>query len=235
MLVTPLVLALAVAAPPAPPGVSPEVHALVARCVEAYGGPRAVARMARIRQEGDVTSEVLHPGATGRMARAYQRAARLRVEIAYPNTPVEVRVLDGEQGWRYGQPVEGPFLSSMLLQAARMDLPGLLAAREERIEDRGTAAVGGKGVRILALPLRPGLVVEAHLDPATGRILRSRGQAEGGGPPVAFETTYSDFREVEGVLVAFREENWANGRSTGETRLELVSFPREFPPEAFRP
>jgi hypothetical protein len=235
VILAPLAVALALAAPPAPPGVSPEVHALVTSCVAAYGGPRAVARMARIRQEGTVTSEVLHPGTPGRIARAYQRAARLRVEIAYPDAPAEVRVLDGDKGWRFGQPVEGPFLTSMLLQAARMDLPGLLAAREERIQDRGTAAVGGKQVRILALPLSPGLVIEAHLEPDTGRIVRSRGAAEGAGPQMSFETTYSEFRQVDGVLVAFREENWANGRTTGETRLEKVSFPRDLPPETFRP
>ena len=52
---------------------------------------------------------------------------------------------------------------------------------------------------------------------------------------VEFVTTYSDFRTVDGVLVPFREGNWANGKTTGETVLERVSFVPGHAPEMFRP
>ena len=48
-------------------------------------------------------------------------------------------------------------------------------------------------------------------------------------------TTYSGFVRVAGVLVAMREENWANGRSTGETVLEKVEFPSALPEGTFGP
>lgn len=235
MLPLPLLFALSFSAPPAPQGVNPEVHALVVKCVDAYGGPKAVARMARARHEGTVTSQVLHPGAPGRLARAYQRPGRLRVEIAYPDGAGEVRVLDGSQGWRDGEPAHGGRLVAMILQAARMDLPSLLAAWEARVRDLGAVDLDGKVLRALALEVAPGVVVEAHLDPATGRILRSRGGTTGGGPGLAFVTTYSDFRVVDGVLVPFREGNWANGTSTGETVLATVTFPPAFEDGTFRP
>ena len=207
--------------------------ALVARCVEAYGGKKAVARLARSRTEGSVTS-LLHPGQPGRIARLYQRSGKLRVEIAFPGAPVEVRVLDGGRGWRFGEEVGGPFLASMILQAARLDLPALLAAWEQKLEDHGTWDHEGKALRVLALEVAPGVTVEAGIDPATGRILRSRGTAAGA-MPVEFVTTYSDFRKVDGVLFAFHEGNWANGSTTGETVLEKVELLASVPAEAFRP
>jgi hypothetical protein len=212
-----------------------EVTVLVRRCVAAYGGPAALARAARSRAEGAATSVVLHPGETGRIVRTYERPGRLRVEIAYPGSPPEVRVLDGGKGWRNGEDAAGPRLDAMVLQAARLDLPALLQASEARLKDGGTDEVGGTKVRVLALEPAPGLAVEAAIDPATGRILRSRGASSAAGMPLAFVTTYSDFRKVDGVLVAMREENWANGTSTGVTTLEKVTFPETLPAGTFRP
>jgi len=109
----------------------------------------------------------------------------------------------------------------MVLQAARLDLPMLLDARRTKVIDRGELELDGRTLRVLALELGEGLVVEAHVDPATGRILRSRGQGPAGAP-LEFVTAYSDFRKVGGVLFAFREVNWANGVATGETVLEEI-------------
>ncbi|HEY6004473.1 MAG TPA: hypothetical protein VIV57_16480, partial [Anaeromyxobacter sp.] len=168
---------LAVAA--GPPG--DDVRALVGRCFEAYGGKRALDKAAVFRQQGTVTSLVLHPGEKGRIVRIYQRAGwsnglgGLRVEIAYPSGGREVRILDGvSHGWRDGEEVSGPRLAAMILQAARLDLPRLLSSRHPNPADMGTLDLGGKTLRVLALELAPGLVVEAAIDPATGRILRSR-------------------------------------------------------------
>ena len=229
-------LSLSVAAAAPSSKASPDVAALVARCVAAYGGEAAIARSARSRIEGTVTSVVLHPGETGEIARAYERPARLRVEIGYPsNEGGEVRVLDGRKGWRNGEVAEGPRLDAMALQAARVDLPALLRASQARLRDGGTAEVGGRKVRLLALEPAPGLLVEAAIDPAPGRILRSRGASTGGPMPLEFVTTYSEFKVVEGVLVPMREENWANGKSTGVTVVEKVAFPSEMPAWMFRP
>jgi hypothetical protein len=211
-----------------------ETAALIRRCVEAYGGDAAIGRASTSVHEGTVTS-LLHPGSQGRLARAYARPRRLRVEVAFPDAPEgEIRVLDGRRGWRQGQEVTGPPLAAMILQAARMDLPAQLAAPGAKVTSRGTLALGGRTLRVLALEVAPGVTVEAAIEPDTGRILRSRGSAAGPSP-VEFVTTYSDFRTVDGVLVPFHEENWANGKNTGETVLTSVDFPGSFPPDLFRP
>jgi hypothetical protein len=224
-----LVSALLLAAAPA----KGDAQALVRRCVEAYGGKVALARSALTVQQGTVTS-LLHPGVTGRIGRAYHRPGRLRVEVDFAGEG-EIRLLDGGRGWRQGEEVVGGQLASMILQAARLDLPSLLSAWQDRMEDRGTRDLDGKALRVLAVRIAPGLAVEADLDPATGRILRSRGTSTGGPNPLEFITTYSDFRSVDGVLVPFHETNWANGKTTGETVLERVELPAALPDDLFRP
>ena len=225
-------LTLAAVTPPAPAG---DVGALVQRCVAAYGGKAAIAKAARSRVEGSVTSVVLHPGETGRIVRFYERPGRLRVEIAYGGGPPEVRVIDGARGWRNGEEATGPRLDAMLLQAARLDLPVLLQASQGKLKDGGSAILEGRKVRLLALEPGPGLLVEAAIDPATGRILRSRGASTSGPMPLEFVTTYSKFKLVQGVLVPMREENWANGKSTGVTKVQKVTFPKAFVDGTFRP
>ncbi len=217
-----------------PPAGAEPISALVRRCVEAHGGKAALAKAARFRQEGRVTS-ILHPGETGRILRVYERPGRLRVETSFGGQPPEVRVLDGGRGWRDGEEAFGPRLAAMILQSMRLDLPALLASWEAKVRDAGTLALGGKRLRVLAIEPAPGLVVEAAIDPETGRILRSRGASTDPAMPIEFVTTYSDHRTIAGVLVAMREENWASGTTTGETILEKVEFPKALPDAAFRP
>ncbi len=227
-----LSLSLAAVTPDAP--ASKDVGALVQRCVAAYGGKAALARSARSRVDGEVTSVVLHPGETGKIVREYERPGRLRVEIRYAGQP-EIRVVDGARGWREGEEATGPRLDAMVLQAARLDLPALLQANVTKLKDGGTAVVEGRKVRLLAVSPAEGLLVEAAIDPATGRILRSRGASTNGPQPIEFVTTYSKFKQVEGVLVPMREENWANGKSTGVTTVKKVTFPGRFADGTFRP
>ena len=228
-----LVLSVLLAGPvTAPAATSAEVRALVQRCVAAYGGPTALQMASRVRQQGTVTS-LLHPGEKAAIVRLYDRVRGLRVEVDWKGG-ADSRVLTDGRGWREGQTVEGPPLWAMLLQGARLDLPALLQAAGGQVVDLGEVQHDGKRLRALAVGLGNGLLVEADIDPVTGRILRSRG-AGSGTPPVEFVTTYSDFRMVDGLLVAFREGNWANGKATGETLLNRVTFLEKVPERAFAP
>jgi hypothetical protein len=205
----------------------------VARCAEAYGGRAALDRHAVVVQEGTVTS-AMRGGAEGRMTRIFERPVRLRVTVAY-GADVEQRVLDGWQAWREGIPVQGPGHLSMVLQAARLDLPYLLAAQVDALRDGGTAERDGRPLRVAVLPLGDGMTLAAEIDPATARVLRAVTRLDAPGASLEFVTEFSDFRRVDGQLVPFREENVAQGRRTGSTVLGRVEFLREAPTGAFRP
>ena len=87
----------------------------------AYGGERARVRLGRVKAVGKITS-ALHPGEAGRYERVFSRGGRLRLEIGFPGSSPEVRVLDGARAFRYGEPAPGPVAATLQLQAARLDL-----------------------------------------------------------------------------------------------------------------
>lgn len=179
----------------------------------------------------------MRSGATGKIVRLYERPVRLRVGIEYPGDESEVRILDGGRGWRNGAAASGPMYQAMLLQAARLGLPAILLAFQAELQDLGEIERGGVRLRAIGLEFHQGLSVTAEIDPESGRIVRSAGTISGrdGRPALTFATEYSDFRDVDGVLVPFHEVNYAQGRRTGETRLDSVELLQDVPAGSFRP
>jgi len=229
---TPLLVAVALA----DAACAEDLSALLGRTLEAYGGAEALAQVGAVRERGEVHPKRRHTGEVGKLLRLFQGAARLRVEIDYSGGAREVRVLDGPRGWRDGVAVSGPLLDSMAVQAARLALPWLLHQRAEALIDRGSTTADGAPRRRLELPLGGALALAVEIDPETGRILRSVGRlGMGGGSPMEFVTEYGDFREVGGVLFAFRERNFAGGLETAETVLESVELLDASPEDAFAP
>ena len=164
--------------------------------------------------------------------RTFARPDRLKITLDYPNHP-EARILDGGKGWRSDgkgnmAPADGFLLTSMVLQAARADLPWLLDERRATL--KLLAPMDGGKLQGLEIPLGEGLTLTVYVDTATGRIVRSSGVLEAPGMKTNFATDYSDFRTVDGVLFPFREANFASNQSTGDT----VITPRRRQPAAHR-
>lgn len=202
-----------------------KLDALVARVVKVYGGEAALRRARALRQIGTLETA----RGVAKTGRYFAAPDRLRVEIEYPQGGGEVRVLDGARAFRNGEPVSGPPREAMILQAARLALPGLLLQR--KLIDLGEVQRDGKRLRAIGVPLEDGLSLAVAVDPKSGFILRSEGQLPEG---VRFATVYSGFRKVDGVLFAFREENFASGQQTGETRLQQIELLDAAPQEWFR-
>jgi hypothetical protein len=236
MLPTPLLIATALAVAP-PPQASEAVtrdgaRAEIANIVAAHGGLSALQRSRIVRQEGTVTSHMR--GGQGRILRLFAHPGSLRVEIAYPEAPPEVRVVHGRYGDRDGREVTGsPAHAAMLLQAARLGLPLILHEHAGEVRDRGEIERGARRWRVLSLPLPNGLELQVEVDPATHRIARSVGSMPAPGGRIEFATEYSEFRYVEGALFAFHEENWARGYHTGTTALTRIDVLSEVPEGAF--
>lgn len=217
----------------APAGTPAPLVALVKKAVEAYGGRAALERFRACIEEGEVSSLMLGRG-IGKLRRVWEAPRKLRVSIAYAGSP-EMRILDGARGWRDGKEVSGPPYYAMVLQAARLGLPLSLIENLASLEDKGAAQVDGRSVRAVELPLGDGMSVMAEIDPGTGRILRATGRFDGAGPHLQFTAVYSDFRTVQGVLVPFREANFAQGNQTGETTLSRVELLLRAPAGSFAP
>ena len=210
---------------------SPSLDALLARVEKAYGGAAALARVRVVRESGTLES----PRGLAQTVRIFAPPDRLRVDIRYPDGSGELRVLAGPHAWRNGELVEGPPRDAMLLQAARLDLPGLLLRNRARLVDLGELHLDGQALRGVGVPLEGNLQVAIGVDPKTGRIVHSEGQLPSPGGPLRFATRYQDFRAVDGVLFAFGESNFASGQHTGETRLSQIELLDAPPGGAFAP
>ena len=195
--------------------------ALIDRVLAAYGGKAALDKVKAYRMEGSVSSVMR---GTGALVRTFARPDRLKITLDYPNHP-ETRILDGGKGWRSdgkGNMVQadGFLLTSMVLQAARADLPWLLD--EKRASIKLLAPMDGGNLQGLEIPLGGGLTLTVYADTATGRIVRSSGVLDTPGMKTNFATDYSDFRTVDGVLFSFKEANFASNQSTGDTVISRV-------------
>ena len=208
--------------------------ALIDSVLAAYGGKAALAKVKAYRMEGTVTSVMRGNGA---LVRTFARPDRLKITLDYPNHP-EARILDGGKGWRSDgkgnmAPADGFLLTSMVLQAARADLPWLLDERRATIKLLGPMD-GGK-LQSLEIPLGGGLTLTVYADTATGRIVRSSGVLVAPGMKTNFATDYSDFRTVDGILFSFREANFASNQSTGDTVITRVVLNPPLTDKEFRP
>ncbi|MFI5372810.1 MAG: hypothetical protein ACHQ52_14735 [Candidatus Eisenbacteria bacterium] len=196
----------------------------IGEVLDAYGGRAALARVHAYRAEGRFASEMRQ--VTVHTVRVFSRPDRLKVLIDYPGHP-EARLVDGRRGWRTVgpgplEPSEGPMLDAMILQAARANVPWVLAERESLA--RVVEGIERDGVKLdgIEIPLDHGLLLRVYVNPVTRRVAMSQGVLSHAGMSTHFETMYSDFRQVSGVLFGFKEENWASGEHTGTTTLERI-------------
>ncbi len=202
-----------------------DLGALIDSVIETYGGAPAVARTRAFRVEAEVTARLR--GGAGQARRDVEAPHRLRVTIAYPSG-TEVRILDGDRGWRGDDHrldrVTGLPKLAMEYQLLRSALPWALSHYRSLLEDRGTVPFGNGQVRLVALRPAPGLELLYGIDTANRRVLRVEGVLRHNGMAAPFATDYGDFRRIEGVLIPFLEENYASGQHTGTTRVSAVHF-----------
>ena len=212
-----------------------DLDALIDKMAGAYGGRANLENTAVVRQSGRVES-VRNAGHSIPTVRTYARPLRLRVEIGGASNPGEVRVLDGEKGWRNGKESTGMGYEAMVLQAVRLDLPFQLLLQRKALMEKEPVDFEGKRLRVVELPLKNGLSMTAGVEAETGRILFSKGTTQAGPDgATTFETRYDDFRTVEGRLFAFKETNFAGGTKTADIILSKIEPLKVPPADAFKP
>jgi len=224
-----------------------DVHELLERVLQAYGGREALSSVHAYRAEGSVFSAMRHESAP--TVRVFARPDRFKALIEYEGA-AEARVADGTLVWR-NEPggslerAEGPMWAAVVLQAARAGLPWLLMEREDDVRvttddapdvfddqarpDRNAPLIG------LELPLRTGVGLRLWVDPRSFRVVVSQGLLDHAGMRTHFATVYGDFRRVGGVLFPFHEDNWAEGMQTGITTLDRVVIDPPLRADEFRP
>jgi hypothetical protein len=194
----------------------------------AYGGPEAVVRLESYRAEGTVHRAA---GGSGVFIRDYRAPDRLKVEIGYPDRS-ELRVVVGDQAWRGSRtgvaPVSGSQRNAMLYQLLRAELPGVMIRNRDRLEDRGIVEHEEGSHRLLRLRWSEDVEMRYWVEVGGNRVTHVESTLSVGPGQAVFATAFGDFREIDGVLFPFTEENYASGRRVAETRIErLILDPEE--------
>ncbi|MDD5772006.1 MAG: hypothetical protein PHX78_00905 [bacterium] len=200
---------------------SNNVGAFIDQVIGAYGGRKNILSIKSYRLEATMQTHVQK--GIGKVTRVVEGPLRLKVLIRYPSD-MEIRLLDGEKSLRGFAPdklasVEGPLRDSMVLQAARADIPWILDNMRSKI--RLTKAKDGQSV--LEIPLGKGMYMNAFVDAKTHLVTRAETVSEGE-MELQFAADYSDFRKVDNVLFPFHEENYASGSHTATTKVDSIKL-----------
>ena len=210
---------------------------LIDRILDAYGGEK-LDTVKTYRMVGMVAAKMRKT--EGKMLRLFARPDRLYVDLAYKVNP-ERRYLDRGRGWRTDpvgggiKEVDGHLLKSMTLQSARANIPWILSEHREKVTQVPPLKVGEQMTIGMQIILGPGLIMRLYADPKTALIVYSQAILNTEKLKTHFETAYSDFKEIHGVLFAHHEENWASGFHTGTTEIQKITINPSVKLGNFRP
>jgi zinc protease len=183
-------------------------RALLRRAIEAKGG---LARLLAVRTaHAEARTTLATPdGPISTTSSTYiAYPDRFRVEAPLPSGPM-VHIYAAGQAWTHGpgglgeaSPAERERFRA---SAARDIIVLLLRAERAEIAARSLedARVDGRTLQVLELASGTPDVVKLYLDPETALILRQTYTVQGPAGPAEAEELYSDYREVDGIRVAF--------------------------------
>jgi len=233
-----LIFALTIILVPFPAAADEELDLVIDRVIQAYGGAK-VDTIRSYRMEGIISAR--RRKIEGSMKRTFRRSQSLKVEIDYPANP-EVRILDGDRGWRTDpkegtiREVEGALYKSMVLQAARANIPWILVENWSDIREIPGRIIDNRMTMGLELTIGQGMLMRFYINPTTHLVIHSQAILNTPQLKTYFETAYSNFRKVRGVMFPFREKNFASGFQTGTTVINKINInPADVNRGTFRP
>lgn len=233
--VLPLVCALfAACSSPSP------VDEVVASNLAARGGKERIQALRSIRETGTVTGS---GGRVARVVREIKRPGLFRLEFSFQGT-TSVFAHDGETGWQVA-PLQGHFEPKAVAPEAdsagavdQRDLEGPLVDWREKghlVELVGRETLPGGEAFKLKVTLKGGVVRHDYVDVASRQVVRSDVTRIVRGHPVVLENTFSDFREVDGLVFPHHIEVHATDRpEVLRITIEKVELDPDLDDERFR-
>ncbi|MEM9304300.1 MAG: hypothetical protein AAGE01_19470 [Pseudomonadota bacterium] len=201
-------------------------------CQAEAAGPRAVPRTIEV--ELDIREPTFEVSGVYRAT----RDGRMRIDIYAGGERVFAEALDGDRAWEW-TPGDGVSVVDGQAQAALrrgIELPGRffnfadMAERGHRLEDHGAGTIDDRPVRILDVVLDDRHRKRYWLDAQSCRVVRNRDERAFhpgiDATAVTVESRLSDYRLIDGRLVAFETVQWDVGADAwlGSTTVKAVRF-----------
>lgn len=208
-----------------------DVQAVLDQLVQTYGGETNLRKMDSMIQEWDLTA--LMGNRHGTDKRSIRAPGQLRVELDYTQKS-ETRILDGDSAYvTFGddapQKVSGMQSDAMRLQLMRLYSPLML---REKIDS--VSLVEQEGYLALSL-VENGMHVHYMINRDNWRIEKVAGSLLTHGNEIQFLTEYSDFTEIDGVLMHQKENKYAGGVNTAVLQLRKITLDVHFDDDHFMP
>ena len=212
---------------------------LLARSAEALGGIEALTAIQSLRVTAEVT--VIQP--MGEMVIGVESLVafpdKSKTTMQTPMGDIDM-TLTGDQAWVVDpmgntQPLPDQQRDSMreelwrnlVFLYNRMDAEGLT------VQHTGREEIEGRATEVLLIT-PPGLnPFKLYLDAETMLPYKKAGQSMSQQGPVEAESTMSDYREVGGIKLPFKESMKQNGNPSGESVTQTIEINPEIPADAF--
>jgi len=216
------------------------VDEIVASNLTARGGKERIQALQSIRETGTVTA---NDGRVALVVREIKRPGLFRLEFSSQGT-TSVFAHDGETGWQVA-PLQGQFEPRMVeaeIDAAagadQRDIEGPLVDWREKgrtVELVGREVLPGGEAFKLEVTLEDGSVRYDYVDVASSQIVRSDVPRKIRGHAIMLENTFSDFREVGGLVLPFRIETQVAERPEVLTiTIDTIELNPDLDDEQFR-
>ena len=193
-------------------GASDDVRSLIARAVAAKGGLALLRSIQTVRTESVTTVAVEGIPTDLPTVSAIRYPASYRLETRTPKGPL-IQVFNAGTYWfqdERGPHPAPPGIAEQIRGSVQRDLiPLLLALADGKITATlaGTANAGGQTTPALEVALPGASPITLVFDPATALVAKARYSVKAApGSAVRVEETYSDYRDVNGLKVAFQME-----------------------------
>ena len=206
------------------------VDEIVAKAIAARGGYEKLEAVQTQRVRGQIT---LGPDMGGPVTVELKRPNKMYMQIALQPGKVLTRAYDGVNGWQANpfsentaaQPLS-PADTRNISEESDMDGPLVNAAQKgNRIELAGKEPVRGHDAYKLKVTLKNGDVHYYFLDATSFLETKWTGARAQNGAEVVYESYFSDFRPVGGLIFPFRIESGTQGREgKQELRFETIEL-----------
>lgn len=221
------------------PAPSP-VDEVVAANLAARGGKERIQALRSIRETGTATAS---GGRVARVVREIKRPGLFRLEFSVQGT-TSVFANDGQTGWQVA-PLQGVFEPQVVAPEAdaaggvdQHDIEGPLVDWREKghlVELAGREMLPGGEAHKLKLTLAGGAVRYDYVDAVSHLVVRSDFTRMIRGRPVELQNTFSDFREVGGLVFPHHIETRAKDRPEVVTiEIETIELDPELDDALFR-
>ena len=199
------VLFTACSLPPPSSSSSSPVDEIVDAHLAARGGKDRLQALRSVRQTGTITAS---DGRVARIVREIQRPGLFRLEFTYQGT-TSVFANDGKTGWQIAplqgqfEPREMPPEADAAGGADQRDIEGPLVDWRKKghtVELVGRESIAGAEADKLKVVLRDGVVRYDYVDVASHMVVRSDVSRLVQGHRVVLQSTFSDFRNVSGIV-----------------------------------